>query len=71
VSSLALYRQLVPAHRDIASEVVETYLDVAASLHTASAFGDAYSLAMVYFAAHLVERTPSVGSGGADEARPT
>jgi len=70
MSSLTLYRARVPAHASIPNEVVEDWLEEAAAAHTASAWGERYPLAMVWWAAHHIERTPQSGANGstAEEA---
>ena len=55
MSSLALYRELVPAHNVVSDEVVETWLELAAQRHTASAWGAVYAAAMVMWAAAHVD----------------
>lgn len=47
-----LLRQLYPQYAG--SELVELHLQIAASLHTAAAWGGAYQLAMVHYAAHAL-----------------
>lgn len=54
-SSLSLYRSLVPAHARVANDVVTTWLGLAAQRHTASALGDNYAVAMVWWAAANIE----------------
>lgn len=68
-ASLDLYRALVPAHSSVADDTVETYLELATRRHTAGAWGAVYPEAMVWWAAHRIQRTPGLvsGSGGADE----
>lgn len=62
MSSLTLYRARVPAHASVPNEVVTDWLEEAAAAHTASAWGERYALAMVWWAAHHVERTPKSGA---------
>lgn len=64
--SLALYRSLVPAHSSISDDTVEAYLALSAQEHTASVWGNVYAQAMVWHAAHVIERTPGLGSASAD-----
>lgn len=47
-----LLRQLYPQYAG--SEQVELHLGIAATLHTAAAWGAAYQLAMVHYAAHTL-----------------
>lgn len=69
MSSVAIYRSLVPLHASVADATVEVYLELAAKRHNAAAFGDVYPEAMVFYAAHTIERTPGLvtGSGGASQ----
>lgn len=74
MSSVALYRTLIPdaEHAALDDAVVSTYLDLAARRHSAAAFGTVYPEAMVYYAAHCIQRTPGLiaGGSGADEVGP-
>lgn len=63
-SSLDLYRTLVPAHSAVSDDFVETMLELATRRHTASAWGQVYPEAMVWWAAHRVQCTPGSGAGG-------
>ena len=63
MSSLALYRALVPGHAAVLDATVETWLELAARRHSAAAFGTVYAEAMVWWAAHFVELTPGTGAG--------
>jgi hypothetical protein len=67
--SLALYRSLVPAHSSVVDGTVEVWLELAARRHTATAWGAVYPEAMVWWAAHQIERLPGSGAsgGGASE----
>lgn len=68
MSSLSLYRSRILDHASIADGTIEDYLSEAATLHpNATVWGNAYALAMVYYAAHQIERTPGLGSGTADD----
>lgn len=60
--TLALYRARIPAHAAVLDAVVETHLDDAIEAHTASGWGERYDVAMVYYAAHNIERTPGSGA---------
>lgn len=64
MSSLALYRTLVPDHAAVADATVDVYLELAARRHTASAWGVVYPEAMVWYAAHRIQRLPGSGAGG-------
>ncbi len=61
MSSVALYRSLVPAHGHVPDDTVETWLALAARRHTATRFGDLYPEAMVWWAA--AELDPEVQAG--------
>lgn len=65
MTSLELYRVLVPDHAVVLDGVIEAYLQLAAQRHTADRWGDAYVTAMIWYAAHLVETTPGSGAPGA------
>jgi len=69
MTSLELYRALVPGHAAVIDGTVSVHLELAAKRHRASAFGSVYAEAMVYWAAHSIQRTPGLvsGGGGADE----
>lgn len=69
-TSLATYRALVPTHSSIADDTVETYLALGAKRHTATAFGVLYTEAMCFWAAHVIERTPGLGSVDANTSGP-
>ena len=60
MSSLALYRTMVPAHVDVGDAVVETFLGLSAQQHSSSAWGAVYAQAMVWHAAHTIETTPGL-----------
>lgn len=66
MSSLALYRALVPEHAAVVDATVSTWLELAARRHTASVFGRVYPEAMVWWAAHRIQRSP--GSGASSSA---
>ena len=61
--TLALYRARVPAHAGVSDAVVEVFLTAAIEAHTASGWGDRYDIAMSYWAAHHIERTPGLVPG--------
>lgn len=54
--TVALYRQLVPKHSEIGRDLVSTWLDLAIAAHTAAEWGDRYDEAMVWWAAHHLQR---------------
>ncbi len=58
MSSLSLYRQRIPAHASVPDATVEDWLEQATLAHTASAWGDRYASAMIWWAAHHIERLP-------------
>lgn len=64
MSTLALYRTLVPGHAAVTDPVVTTWLGLAVRRHNVTSWGGVYSEAMVFWAAHQVERSPSSGAGG-------
>lgn len=76
MSSVAVYRSVIldPRHgvANLPDATVETFLDLAGRAHTASKWGQVYPEAMVYYAAHLIERTPGLltGNAGASEVGP-
>lgn len=76
MSSVALYRTIIldPRHAvaNLPDATLELFLNLAARAHTASKFGQVYPEAMVYYAAHLIERTPGflTGSQSATEVGP-
>jgi len=55
---------------DFPDEVVDTFLEVAASLHDAGAWGIPFGTAMIYFASHLLSKVypDGVGSSGGSGA---
>lgn len=61
MSSVALYRSLVPAHGHVPDDVVDTWLALAARRHTATRFGNLYPEAMVWWVA--AELDPEVQAG--------
>jgi len=62
-ASLDLYRVLIPAHSAVDDATVEAWLAIAARRHTAALWGSVYPEAMVFWAAHTIDRSPSPGSG--------
>lgn len=63
-ASLDLYRELVPGHAMVPDARIETQLELAARAHTASAWGDVYGEAMVYWAASRIEPLRIAGQAG-------
>lgn len=55
---LELYRTLIPAHASIPDNVVQVHLELAAQAHSPSAWGAVFAQAMVWYAAHSLERLP-------------
>lgn len=68
MSSLARYRILIPAHVAVSDALVSAMLELAASRHDPGSFGAVYVAAMIYWAAHRVQRTPGSGAPGAGTA---
>ena len=65
MTSLELYRILIPGHSAVADATIDLWLVLAARAHTASAWGQVYAEAMVFYAAHHVEGLAgSSGTGG-------
>lgn len=64
MSSEGLYRALVPAHNAVPSETVIAWLAIAGRRLLASAFGNAYPEAAIWWCAHQIELTPGSGAGG-------
>ena len=66
MSTLALYRALIPGHSAVAGATVEVFLAQAVRHHTRSQWNVAhYDDAMVYYAAHKIQSTPGM-SGVSD-----
>ncbi|MEN0065941.1 MAG: DUF4054 domain-containing protein [Myxococcota bacterium] len=70
MTSLELFRALIPAMASIPDATVMVYLELAASRHDASTLGAAYASMMVWWAAHTLARTPGLGGLTAQEAGP-
>lgn len=69
MSSVALYRELVPDHAedlepDVTDPVITRWLSLGARLHPAEPWGDVYPEAMVWWAAHRIQRLPGMVTGG-------
>ena len=62
--TVALYRTLVPAHKAVSDDLIQTYLDDAIDVHNAAIFGNRYDRALIWWAAHQIERTPGLGLNG-------
>jgi hypothetical protein len=62
--TVALYRTLVPAHKAVSDDLIQTYLDDAVGAHNVAIFGNRYDRALIWWAAHQIERTPGLGLNG-------
>ena len=62
--TVSLYRTLVPAHKSVPAETIQVWLDDAIEAHTSAEWGDRYDRAMIWWAAHQIERTPGIGVNG-------
>lgn len=60
-ASLDLYRALVPAHAAVPDATVEVWLAQAAQAHTATAWGNVYTTAMVWWAAAHIDLQVQAG----------
>ena len=60
MSSVATFQSLIPEYASAAEADIEVWLEVAASLHTASRWGSVYATAMCFYAAHCMK---SLGYG--------
>lgn len=69
MSSVALYKSLIPAHAGVSDETISAQLASAARAHSASVLGAVYADAMVYWAASRIDvgvqngSIPLLGSG--------
>jgi Protein of unknown function (DUF4054) len=72
VTSLELYRILVPAHSAVLEDTINVWLELAAKRHNYADWGPIYAEAMVLWAAHGIETSPGSGggSGGAGVVGP-
>lgn len=68
MSTLELYRELIPEHSAVLDAVVSRWLAFAIRRHDAESFGAVYADAMVFYAAHRVQRQPGSGAPGAPPA---
>lgn len=66
-AALELYRALIPAHATVPPATVQAFIGQASAQHSPAAFGAQFTAAMVYFAAHMVEKTPGLVGGLANE----
>lgn len=64
------YLLRIPAHSSVPREAISMHLADVMGVHCAEAWGDRYTLAMIYLAAHNIEMTPGYGSFGAGETTP-
>lgn len=63
MTSLQLYRALIPGHAAVLETTILVWLELAATRHTASTWGAVYAAAMVFWAAHHIETLPGTGAG--------
>jgi hypothetical protein len=66
--TLANYRILIPAHASVSNGTVNAWLGIAIRRHSALAWGAVYGEAMLFYAAHFVDRLPSSGGAGSGGA---
>jgi hypothetical protein len=64
MSSLTLYREMVPGHALVQDEIVDLWLSLAAQRHTTSTWGAVYAAAMVSWAAAHIEPLRATGAVG-------
>lgn len=64
-ATLELYRELIPEHSAVDSNVILAKLSLASRRHSLVALGDVAGEALVYYAAHMVQLTPGSGAPGA------
>lgn len=64
-ATLELYRELIPEHSAVDSNVILAKLALASRRHSLGALGDVAGEAIVYYAAHLVQLQPGSGAPGA------
>lgn len=65
MSSLALYRALIPAHAMVPDATVTVWLEQAATAHDASKWGAVYGQAMVWWVADGIDPLVTAGLVGA------
>ncbi|NOT72454.1 MAG: DUF4054 domain-containing protein [Hyphomicrobium sp.] len=68
MTSLELYRALIPGHVLVPDQTVELYLTLSAQQHDPLQWGAVFAQAMVWHAAHSIEKTPGSGSGSSGGA---
>jgi len=66
MTSLELYRILIPGHAAVLEATITTWLTLASIRHSAAEWGAVYAYAMVFYAAHQIEVTPGTGAGSGD-----
>ena len=66
-TSLALYRTLIPAHFAVPDPTVEAWLTLAATRHSAAAFGVNFVPAMIMWTAAHLDPLVQAGQAGALE----
>lgn len=68
--TVALYRQVVPEHTEdiVSNDTVTLWLGIAVSRHTASEWGQMYSYALCWWAAHRIATQPDYTGPGAVNA---
>ena len=65
---LATYQTLIPAHAAVSSSTVNAWLGIAVKRHDVASWGAVYDEAMIFYAAHFVEKFPSSGGAGSGSA---
>jgi hypothetical protein len=63
MSTLAAFRERIPEFVSVPDAFVEVALAEAIATQTATGWGNAYSYAMIYLAAHSIALDPTYGSG--------
>jgi hypothetical protein len=66
-AAVDLYRALVPGHAAVPPTTISVFIGQASLQHSPAAFGALFTTAMVYYAAHMVEKTPGLGPSLASE----
>jgi hypothetical protein len=67
-TSVALLEQIAPQY--VGDARAEAYLELAASVHTASVWGSVFAFAMALYAAHMLTQDDRAAEGGAASAGP-
>jgi hypothetical protein len=67
-TSVALLEQIAPQY--VGDARAEAYLELAATVHTASVWGSAFSFAMALYAAHMLTQDDRAAESGAASAGP-